>query len=73
MGEAKRRGSVEERVKLAEIKAVEDQKEYRRLKAEAESDLTDEERLSRKKAQKTLTVMTGIAMGGMMSGRNKLY
>ena len=73
MGEAKRRGSVEERVKLAEIKAAEDQKEYRRLKAEAESDLTDEERVSRKRAQNTLTVMTGIAMGGMMSGRNKLY
>ncbi len=63
MGEAKKRGSRDVRVKEGVQKAIEKVAERKRKEAEAEASLTPEQREKRRKARATLAGIFGIIAG----------
>lgn len=69
MGEAKRRGDRDQRVKEGVEKAMAAVAERKRKEAEAEAALTPEQRAKRRKARQTLAMVTGLALG--MSHRSR--
>ena len=62
MGEAKRRGPRDQRVKEGVEKAIAIVAERKRKEAEAEAALTSEQRAKRKKARSTLAMLTGLTL-----------
>ena len=63
MGEAKRRGTYDERKESAVAAAEQHREEQDQLRREREALMTPEERSRRVKARTTLVVMTAIAAG----------
>ena len=63
MGEAKKRGSRDQRVKEGVEKALVAVAERKRKEAEVEATLTPEQRAKRRKARQTLAMVAGLALG----------
>lgn len=63
MGEAKKRGSRDQRVKEGVEKALVAVAERKRKEAEAEAALTPEQRAKRRKARQTLAMVAGLTLG----------
>lgn len=67
MGEAKRRGSFEQRKAESEAAYQEAKRIEKQRQAEYEASLTPEQREKRKQARQTLTMMAGITAGTFLS------
>lgn len=63
MGEAKKRGSRDQRVKEGVEKALAAVADRKRKEAEAEAALTPEQRAKRRKARQTLAMVAGLTLG----------
>ncbi len=63
MGEAKRRGSFEQRQAEGQIKRAEEQRERERQRAEYEASLTPEQKRKRHEARLLLTTVLGMTAG----------